>query len=92
MREYEAGGIAEYLILDAREGRFDLTLYHLTPRGTYELVLPDAEGRFHSHVLPGLWLNPQWFLKDPLPEAEDLMLLIAPDAYIGWMTEKFARR
>jgi hypothetical protein len=69
-----------------------LTLYQLTPRGTYELVLPDAEGRFHSHVLPGLWLNPQWFLKDPLPEAEDPMLLIAPDPYIKWVTEKFARR
>lgn len=92
LREYEAGGIPEYLILDARVGRFRFEFYRLNARGSYEPVPPDAEGRYQSYVLPGLWLDPRWFVQDPLPEAEELLLLIAPEEYTNWITVRLGRR
>ena len=92
LREYEAAGVPEYLILDAREGRFGLELYRLDDQGRYQLVPPDAEGRVHSGVLPGFWLDPRWFEQDPLPDAEDLLLEIVGDAYEAWIDAKRERQ
>ena len=91
-REYEAAGVREYLILDAREGRFAFEFYRLDVSGHYQPVPPDADGRVHSEVLPGFWLDPHWFKQDPLPDAEDLLLEIAPDAYVAWIAGKRAQR
>ena len=91
LREYEAAGVPEYLLLDAREGRSGFEFYRLDARGRYQPVSPDADGRYHSEVLPGLRLDPRWFEQDPLPDAEDLLLEIAPDAYPAWIAAKLAR-
>lgn len=80
-REYEAAGVPESLILDAREGRVGFEFFRLDDRDRYQPVPPDADGRFHSAVLPGFWLDPGWFAQDPLPDAADLLLELAPNEY-----------
>ena len=92
LAEYAAAGVPEYLIVEAREGRTGLWFYRLGPDGDYAEVAPDDVGRYHSTVLSGLWLDPDWFAQDPLPDAEDLMFDVAPDAYPAWLAEKQARR
>lgn len=79
--EYEALGVPEYVTIDARPGRQDFVCLRLDGLGRYRLVAPDEQGRYHSLVLPGFWLDPGWFRQDPLPEVEDILLEMAPDAY-----------
>src|SRR5215216_3292314 len=52
--EYQTAGVAEYLVIDGREGRFGFWFYRLDQDGRYQLVRPDERGRYHSEVLPGL--------------------------------------
>ena len=86
LREYEAAGVSEYIVVDARDGHHDFAFHRLDHHGRYAPIAPDADGRYHSAVLPGLWLDPAWFEQDPLPPAETLLLSIAPDAYLTWIT------
>jgi hypothetical protein len=88
-REYEAGGVAEYIVVEAREGRHGFNFWRLDATGHYAEVAADDAGRYHSAVLPGLWLDPRWFERDPLPVAEELMRLVAGDAYRDWILSKF---
>lgn len=82
----------EYLILDAREGVFRLDLYGLDAEGRYRPAPAAAAGRVRSAVLPGCWLDPSWFEEDPLPDAEDVLLELAADAYPAWIAAKRERR
>jgi len=82
LREYEAAGVSEYLIVEAREGREGFWFHRLDAEGRYQPVQPDAASRYHSTLLPGLWLDPRWFAEDPLPSAERLLLEVAPEAYL----------
>jgi len=91
-REYEAAGVAEYVLIDARDGRHGFAFHQLDDQGHYAPVTADTEGRFHSTVLPGFWLDPRWFDLDPLPSAEDLLLDITPEAYVAWIAEKRRQR
>jgi len=88
LREYGDAGVPEYVVVEAREGRTGFWFYRLGTDGAYADVAPDAAGRYHSTVLPGLWFDPAWFADASLPDAEDLMLEIAPDAYATWWTAK----
>ena len=90
--EYEALGVAEYVLLDARPGRQEFPYLRLDDTGRYQPVAPDGRGRYHSAVLPGFWLDPDWFRPDPLPDVEDLLLAIAPDAYEAWLLAKIRSR
>lgn len=92
LRVYALAGIPEYLIGDAREGQIGIEFYRLGDDGQYHLVGPDARGRFHSVVLPGFWFESRWFREEPLPEVDDLMLAIAPDAYEAWLLAKIGAR
>jgi Uma2 family endonuclease len=79
--EYEQAGVREYLILDSRSGRLDLTYLRLNSTGRYDPVLPDTEGRYHSATLPGFWLDPDWLGQDPLPNPLTLLRRMSPDAW-----------
>ena len=61
--EYERGGIREYWRLDPmnREAFF----YLLDARGIYQEATLDAEGKFHSVAVTGLWVKPEWFWQSP---------------------------
>jgi Uma2 family endonuclease len=77
-REYEAGGVPEYWIIDP--DRRDARFYGVDPDGRYRL-LPVENGVFHSRALAGFWLRVEWLWQDPPPTLEaarELDLLGAP--------------
>ena len=48
----------------------------LDARGKYREVAP-RKGIFHSQVIDGFWLDPNWLWQDPFPdELETLQLLL----------------
>ncbi len=63
--EYEAAGVTEYWLIDPLRELTDF--YRLGSDGRYDRIDPDAEGYFHSAVLPGLRVNPVWLWQESLP-------------------------
>jgi len=88
--EYQAAAIPEYWLIDPQAELAEL--YHLDAKGSYQLIAADDEGRYHSQVLPDLWLRLAWLWADPLPDAEDLLLEIDCDAYARDMIERLRKR
>jgi Uma2 family endonuclease len=86
-REYEQIGVREYWIFDPRPGHHQAEFFGLTDSGAYEAIELDEAGRIHSRVLPGFWFRPEWFWQDPLPDPDELLVEIAPEA----MRARFAR-
>jgi Uma2 family endonuclease len=91
--EYQQGGVAEYWLLDpdTQEAEF----YQLDAQGTYQRVLPDAQGIYHSHAVPGFWLNAAWLWQSPEPSVDQVLQEIAGEAYARHLAahadEAFAR-
>jgi Uma2 family endonuclease len=80
--EFRLADVREYLSIDNREGhRFRFDYYRLGADGRYHPVEPDEDGRYHSEVLPGFWLDPRWFATDPLPDSLTLLSQVAPEAF-----------
>lgn len=69
--EYEAAGIPEYWLIDPERKRAEF--YRLDANGHYHDAGVDGEGRYHSQVLAGLWVEPVWFWQEPLPPVLDLL-------------------
>jgi Uma2 family endonuclease len=82
-QEYEAAGILEYWIVEGREGRAGAWLYAIDPDGRYALVPVGPDGRLHSRVLPGFWLDSVWLEADPLPSVVNCLRAMVPDAFDG---------
>jgi Uma2 family endonuclease len=85
LRQYAELGVPEYLALDRRSGHERFDYHRLAGDRAYHLVVPDAQGRYHSEVLPGLWLRAEWFLQTPLPPVDQLLFEIAGDDYWAWL-------
>ena len=81
--EYEEAGIPEYWILEGREGQAGVDFFLLGPDGRYGRVAGAADGRLHSLVLPGFWLDPTWFADDSPPSVVECLRQIVPDAFGG---------
>lgn len=64
--EYEAAGVREYWLIDP--DRQQAEFYQLTERGRYQLTTIGTDGRFHSSLLPGFWLQVDWLWQEPLPK------------------------
>jgi len=80
LREYAAAGVREYWLFDSRPVPILPAWYRLTEAGTYAPLVPDADGRLHSTVLPGFWLDPAWLAQEPLPAPLAVLQKIAPQA------------
>ena len=76
--EYQDAGVPEYWLFDPRSGRERSDFYQLNAQGQYVAVLPDADGRCHSAVLPGFWLDPNWLWQETLPSPLGLLSVIVP--------------
>jgi Uma2 family endonuclease len=79
--EFEREGVPEYLTIDARVDHHDVLLRQRGADGRFHLVQPDEQGRLHSSVLPGFWLDPAWFQLDPLPNPISILRRISPEAW-----------
>jgi Uma2 family endonuclease len=66
--EYEEAGVREYWIIDPRPRRRRADFFQLGADGKYQPVPLNAEGVYHSAVLPGFWLKASWLWEDPLPK------------------------
>ncbi len=72
--EYEAAGVTEYWLIDPLRDLADF--YHLGAGGRYERLEPDADGRCHSRVLPGLQINPRWLWPETLPDLSEALDMV----------------
>jgi Uma2 family endonuclease len=63
--EYEQGGVREYWLIDPI--RKQAEFYQLGEDGIFRSVIPDTEGKYHSRVLGGLWLQVNWLWQQPTP-------------------------
>ncbi len=63
--EYEAAGIPKYWLIDPI--REQAEFYQLGADGIYRPAALDAQGRYYSAALPGLWLEVSWLWQTPLP-------------------------
>jgi Uma2 family endonuclease len=61
-REYQAGGVPEYWIVDPLRRQAE---FFVLEEGRYVPAALDQLGRFHSRVLPGLWIETDWFWDRP---------------------------
>jgi Uma2 family endonuclease len=79
--EYERAGVREYWIVDPL--RDDVLFYQRDDQGIFRRTDPDAGGRYHSAVLPGLTLEVALLWRDPLPnfwEVADLVRAMGQEA------------
>jgi Uma2 family endonuclease len=66
--EYQDAGVKEYWILDPRPGRERTDFYVLDEKGRSRPVPPESDGRYHSTMLPGFWLQVDWVTSAAPPD------------------------
>jgi Uma2 family endonuclease len=64
--EYEAGGVAEYWLVDPE--RQWIECYQLSEKGRYRIAFSGESGTYHSRELSGFWIQVDWLWQDPLPD------------------------
>jgi Uma2 family endonuclease len=79
MHGFATAGMPGYVVADGRVRGVTFLWHRLGADGGYALIEPDAEGRSHSQVLPGFWIDPRWLAQDPLPDPIQCLLEIAPE-------------
>ena len=72
-REYEAGGVKEYWLIDPE--RRAATFFQLDGSGKYEAAVVGANGVYRSGVLEGFWMKVEWLWDRP--KASEVMRLWA---------------
>jgi Uma2 family endonuclease len=66
--ECQAAGVTEYWIIDPRPGYERVDFYVLDGQGRYRPVPANPDGRYHSTVLAGFWLQVDCLLTGEPPE------------------------
>lgn len=67
--EYQDSGVREYLIVDSRAGKARVDYYFLDEDGSYQAIVADEDGKFHSRVLPDFWFRKEWLFQENPPNA-----------------------
>jgi Uma2 family endonuclease len=70
-REYEAGGVREYWIMDPNLQQAGF--FVLDSVGRYQRMEPEADGKHHSAILPGFWISVGWLWQTPLPPVRQIL-------------------
>jgi len=67
--EYEAAGVREYWVVDARPGKERADFWVLDEGGRYRATLPDENGVYQSIIIPGFKLKVAWLwaIEKPSP-------------------------
>ena len=65
-RLYEEAGVPEYWIIDPIQQRVEFLVLE---EGRYQLAPLEENRLFRSRTLPGFWIDVDWLLADPLPQA-----------------------
>lgn len=65
--EYEAAGVREYWLVDARPGRENASFWVLDEMGKYRAGIVDEDDIYRSTVIPGFWLNLEWLRTEEQP-------------------------
>ena len=65
--EYEAAGIREYWLVDARPGKEQAHFWALSAAGRYQALPVEQDGIVRSLVLTDFWLKVDWLLQEPKP-------------------------
>lgn len=58
--EYEAAGVREYWVVDARPGKERIDFWVLDDSGRYRAALPDEKGVYQATAIPGFKLKVEW--------------------------------
>ena len=80
--DYAELGVPEYSIVEGREGQHSVSFLRLNAAGSYDPVNADDQGRLHSSVLEGCWLDPTWLAEDPLPDLDWALDQIVPGIHM----------
>ncbi|RIK33281.1 MAG: hypothetical protein DCC55_35270 [Chloroflexi bacterium] len=65
--EYEAAGVREYWLVDARPGKENASFWVLDETGRYRAGIVDENDVYRSTVIPGFWVNLEWLLRAEPP-------------------------
>lgn len=65
--EYEAAGVREYWMVDARPGKENASFWVLDEMGRYRAGVVDEDDIYRSTVIPGFWLNVGWLRTEEQP-------------------------
>lgn len=68
--DYEQAGVREYWIIDPRPHQRQIDFYRLDQSQRFQAAPLDAQGHYHSQVLPHFWLNPNWLWQTPRPNPQ----------------------
>lgn len=82
---FERSGLPEYWMFDPRPRRKLIEAFARSADGRLVPIVPDAEGRVHSTVLPGFWIDPVRLRQMPFPDVNQVMLELAPEAYRDYL-------
>jgi Uma2 family endonuclease len=77
--EYEEDGAKEYWLIDPTQNQ--AIFYQLNTNSKFEEVKLDNEGKYHSKILAGFWVDPSWFWQLRLPSINSVMFKINRQAY-----------
>jgi Uma2 family endonuclease len=84
--EYQAAGVMEYWIIDPRPGYERADFYVLDAKGRYRPVPVEPDGRYHSTILAGFWLQVDWILATEPPEIlQALVQIVGPQKLLEAM-------
>ncbi len=68
--EYQAAGVREYWIIDARPNKEKAEFFVVDAQGKFQSISLDPNGIYRSIVLPGFWLRVNWLWEEELPDQQ----------------------
>ena len=68
--QFRAAGVPEYWIIDLLAGK--VICLRLTKSDEYRPA-KSKDGKLYSSIIQGFWVRPEWLLRRPLPDKDDVL-------------------